>query len=368
MNFKITILLILISLFNRSLSAQKESETRNYIKSFRVSADVTLEVNNKYGAVHVSSWRKDSVIVRAEIKAFAPNESKLMKMFDGVSVDITDTKYLVRARTEFSQNINMLFESFKGMTGKMISYDSRIEINYYISAPEYMDVRIENKYGDVSIENITGDLSLTISNGSFKADSIVKGSSMSMSFCDATIHSLGSGKIDASFSEITIGKMNDLTISSISSRFDIEKSGKLRIESRRDKLFLQDIDAISGNAYFTDFRIGNLEKEMDLNARYGNVNTDMIRKGFGTVNVISSSSDISLRFEKTSSYGLDIRYINAFVDIPENENTAKKEINTDKKEYIISGICRKKSGIIKGKNRCYEGKYFSEIIHVQMQP
>ena len=45
---------------------------------------------------------------------------------------LSDSKYDVRAETEFTSNINMLFESFKGMTSKIISYDSRVEINYFI--------------------------------------------------------------------------------------------------------------------------------------------------------------------------------------------------------------------------------------------
>ena len=83
------------------------------------------------------------------------------KMFDGITVNITDSKYIVRAQTEFTSNINTLFESFKGMTSKIISYDSRVEINYYINIPEYLNLKIENKYGDVYMEDNTGEFRIT---------------------------------------------------------------------------------------------------------------------------------------------------------------------------------------------------------------
>jgi len=66
---------------------------------------------------------KDSAYIRAEVKAFAKDRSKLVKMFDGITVNINGTKLIVRAQTDFTSNINMLFESFKGMTSKIISYD-----------------------------------------------------------------------------------------------------------------------------------------------------------------------------------------------------------------------------------------------------
>ena len=124
-------------------------------------------------------------------------------MFDGITVNITETTYLVRAQTDFTQNINMLFESFKGMTSKLIPYDSRVEINYYINIPEYLNLKIENKYGDVYMENNTGEFSVSLSNGSFKANSLGEGFIRNLTFCDATINTMTSGKIDASFSEIS---------------------------------------------------------------------------------------------------------------------------------------------------------------------
>jgi hypothetical protein len=342
-----------------AISAQKENETRNYIKSFKATRDASLEVVNKYGSVHLSSWNKDSISVRAEVKAFAPSQPKLAKMFEGVKVDITDTKYLIRATTEFSSSISGLFESFKGMTGKVISYDSRIEINYYINAPEYIDVTIENRYGDVSAGNIGGRFSLTLSNGDFRADSIGKSASLTLSFTDATIHSLASGKIDANFSEVKLDRTGDIEVSSISSRFDIKEAASIRCESRRDKFFIESIGSLSGNSYFTDFRIGNLKKSMDINDRYGNINTDQIARNFSSVNVISTSSDISLRFDKGSSYNLDIRHINAFVVLPDNDaNIEKKALNEEKKEYTVYGTVGKNPGSAKVKLDATRGNIY----------
>jgi len=345
MNYKIIITASLIFVKFSSLSAQTETETRSFIKTLPVSRETTLEISNKYGRIEITPWNKDSAYIRAEVKAYAKDRSKLNKMFDGITVNINDSRYLVRAQTEFTSNINTLFESFKGMTSKIISYDSRIEINYYINIPEYLNLKIENKYGDVYMENNTGEFRITISNGSFKANSLGKNSSINMVFCDAKINSVVSGNIDASFSEVSIGETADLSINSISSKYDIRKAGKLRSESKRDKFFIENVESLQGNAYFTDYKLNNLMKELNLTTRYGSFNTDLIEKGFESININSNFSDISLVFDPGSSYNLEIRHTNAFLVLQDkNMKTEEKTLNEDRKEYLTSGTTGKNPG------------------------
>jgi hypothetical protein len=359
MNYKNIIAASLIALIFNSLSAQSDSETRSFFKTLPVDKETTLDVSNKYGTIQITPWNKDSAYIRAEIKAYSKDRSKINKMFDGINVNISGSKYLVRAQTEFSSNINTLFESFKGMTNKIISYDSHIEINYYINIPEYLNLKIENKYGDLYMENCSGEFKISISNGSFKANSLGKSSSIKMVFCDAKISSVLSGSIDASFSEISIGETEDLSINSISSKYDIKKAGMIRSESKRDKFFIENIESMQGNAYFTDYNVNNLRKEINLSTRYGSVTMELIEKGFESININSGYSDISLRFDQGSSYNLDIRHLNAFLVLPEkNIKTEEKSLNEDKKEYLTTGTVGKNPGNAKVKIDATRGNIY----------
>ena len=349
----------LIFLSLGTLSAQKESETRNFIKTVPVGKETTLEVSNKYGKVEITTWNKDSVFIRAEVKAYAKDASKLGKMFDGITVNISDAKYIVRAQTEFTSNLNTLFESFKGMTSKIISYDSRVEINYYIDIPEYLNLNIDNKYGDVYMEDNTGELRLNISNGSLRANSVGKNSSLTMVFCDAKINSMASGNINASFSEISLGTTEDLTINSISSKYDIKKAGIIRGDSKRDKFFIEYIETLNGNSYFTDYKISNVKKEMNLTAKYGSITAELIEKAFESIAINSSYSDISLNFDPGASYNLDVRHLNAFLVLPDkNIKTEEKTLNEDKKEYITTATVGKNPGKSKVKIDANRGNIY----------
>jgi hypothetical protein len=359
MNYKIINISSLILLIFSSLSAQNDSDTRSYIRSVPVGKETTLEVSNKYGTIQITQWNKDSVYIRAEVKAYAKDRSKLTKMFDGITVNITDSRYLVRAQTEFTSNINTLFESFKGMTSKIITYDSHIEINYYINVPEYLNMKIENKYGDIYMEENIGEVKISISNGSFKAKSLGKNSSITMTFCDANINSIVSGNINASFSEVSIEETGDLSVNSVSSKYDIKNAGSIRGESKRDKFFIDNIESLQGNAYFTDYKVNNIRKELHLTTRYGSITTDLIEKGFVSIDINSNYSDISLRFDPGSSYNLDIRHINAFLVLPDkNTKTEQKSLNEEKKEYITYGTIGKNPGTTKVKIDAMRGNIY----------
>jgi hypothetical protein len=359
MNYKNILTTGLFLLLFHSLSAQDDSETRSFIKTLPVSRETTFEISNKYGTIQITPWSKDSVYIRAEVKAFAKDHSKQNKMFDGITVNITDSKYIVRAETEFTSNINTLFESFKGMTSKIINYDSHIEIDYFVNIPDYLNLKIENKYGDVYMENNTGEFRVSLSNGSFKANSLGKNSSLNLIFCDAKINSIVSGKIDASFSEVSIGETEDLTFNSISSKYDIKKAGVIRGESKRDKFFIDNIETLQGSSYFTDYKVSALKKELNITTRYGSFNADLIDKGFESVNINSNLSDITLSFEEGSSYNLDVRHVNAFLVLPnKNMKTEEKAINEDKKEYLTTGTAGRNPGKAKVKIDATRGNIY----------
>jgi len=344
---RFTLILILLCLIQNSYG-QAFSEKRSFKKSVPVNNEMTLEINNKYGSIHISSSRSDTVSIRAEVEATASNLDRLSKMLQGISVNISETSYLVRAQTDFSQTINMLFESFKGMTNKLIPYESRIQINYFIEAPEYLNIRITNKYGDVYLENTTGNFSIDLSNGSFKANSLDKTSQMNLDFCDATINRVNEGKIDASFSEVVIGESISLSITSVSSRFDLKNNSILDTRSRRDKFFIGNVRTIRGNSYFSEYRIENLEAEINLEPKYGRIDVDYIGKNCEMINIISGYTDIYLTFDPSISYNLDIKHTNAFLVLPDGKTKVEKKVfNEDKKEFMTFGSVGKNPGDLK---------------------
>jgi len=359
MNYRTILQFLVIGLLSSAAYGQGETEVRSFMKSVSVNKESWLELTNKYGTMHITTWDKDSAYVRVEMKAYATSDAKLKKMFEGISVNFAETKSLLKVQTEFNQNINMIFENFKGMTSKIISYDSRVEINYYVNVPEYLNIRIDSKYGDVVMENHSGDITAAVSNGSFKANNLSRSSALTFSFCDATIRSVSSGKVMASFSEISIDDAGDLTISSVSSKYEFRRAANIDMESRRDKFLIDDAGMLKGSGYFTELRIGKLNRESNISTRYGKFNIDQISKGFDAININSGYTDVSLEFEENSSYTLEIRHLNTFLVLPsKNIKTEQKTLNQDKKEYITYGTFGLSQGTAKVKIDAARGNIY----------
>lgn len=345
MHYRAVILTSILILSAEMLYCQAFSEKKTFRNSFPSTRETMFELDNKYGTIQITPWNKDSVSVRAEVEVSASKLDRLHKLFGAVDVNISEAGFIVRAKTEFTQNLSMLLEDFKGMTSRVIPYESKIQINYFVNAPDYIKMKIVNKYGDVFMESSTGKFSLNLSNGSFKANSLGESCNIELVFCDATIRRIDSGYLNASFSEIVITETKDLTIKSISSRFDIQKSDRLSTESKRDKFFMGYVNSLSGNSYFTDFRIDEVQNEINLVTKYGSITADMIRKDFDLVNINSSYSDINLSFDPSVSYNLDIRSTGTFLVLPDKNNSLeKKTLDDDKKEVMTFGTVGRNPG------------------------
>ena len=332
------LLLTLLCIGTTVNSGAQFTQKRIFERKEPVTRETTLEINNKYGTVEVTVWKKDSVSIRAEIEAQAPNQERTDKMIKGINIEISSTKYFIRAQTEFEQSLNMILENFKGMTKKLIPYDSKVQINYYIQAPPYMNLRIENRYGDIYIDQNSSDVNISLSNGSLKANTLSKISQLKVSFGNVVIKNAGDCNIDGSFSEFIIDESDHIRVKSISSRYDIKQVKTLLVESRRDKFYIGTATTLTGDSYFTQLRVNRLLSDTDLSARYGDTYFELIENSFRTINVTSSYNDLTLNFEPSASYNLEIRNTGTSVILPSGNADIKREVlNEEKREYIHTG-------------------------------
>lgn len=344
----ISTILACVLLFVIPLAAQNETANKSFTKTLTLGGAEKLEIINRYGDINISTWDKDSAYITVEIEAYAPDRTKLEKLIAGIDVNITGTGTLVRAETVFEREATVLLESFKKFTGKLIDYESSVQINYFIRIPEYIDIDIRNQFGDISVEDNTGTLSIDLSNGDFRANSLNRISVLNLDFGNAEIGSVRSARIITSFSKIRIDRSDELNLNSTSSEFDLDKAGIAELESRKDKFIIGEISTINGASWFTDYSIEYLETAADLDLKFGSIDIERINGRFDNIVLKSAIADIKANFEPSASYEYEIRHINAFVVLPENKTRSEEEsTNERRKEYLLTG----KIGTGTGKSR-----------------
>lgn len=327
------------------LAGQQISDSKTLRKSFRVGSDAALEVNNKYGDIHVSHSRGDSITVRVEVTASSNTGEKLDAMMSDVEVSLTMAGETVRAQTTFRKGITPLFESLKGLTKNLINFDSRLKIDYFIECPPYTVLRLTNSYGDIYIGDETPELTLRLSNGALDAAAVRNARLLELTFCKANIRSIESGNIKLSFSELRAKEMGKISLASASSKVWIDNCGSLDLDSKRDNLNIGSAEVITGTSYFSDIIADKVANEINMSVKYGNLSFGNVDRGFSLIDLRSTYTDIDMAVEENAGYSLEIRHTNAFVSLPGFEPRPEPtEISAQNKIYLTKATVGSRPG------------------------
>jgi len=339
MNYKTNLIALMLSLGTLTLQGQQMTDSKTFKKSFKAGNEAVIEVTNKYGNIHISHGKADSIFVRVEVTASSDKESKLSSMMSDVDISMTMTNETVRAQSTFKKGVTPFLESFKGLTRNVINYGSRLKIDYFIECPPSTVLRLTNSYGDVYIGDETPELTLKLSNGSLDAGVIRNAGQIDLTFCKANVRSIKKGKINLSFSELRTKETDDIKLTSVSSKVWIDNGGALDIDSKSDDYKLGTVSTLTGTTHFSDIDVEDITKELSLVMKYGNLSCENADEKFSLIDISSSYTDVDISLPEKASYALEIHHTNAFVSlsgiIPEPERTT---VNEEDRIYITSGM------------------------------
>jgi hypothetical protein len=172
--------------------------------------------------------------------------------------------------------------------------------------PRHISLKIENKFGDVYIDDLDGSLNLNLSYGDMNANRLNGPVDIKLTSGDGEIGSLKEGQISLSYGNMHIGESGKLSAITRSSKMTINKTGDIRLDSRRDKLYLIDAVSISGTSYFSYVNVTSLEKELNFSGRYGDFTINHIYRSFALINLTSEYMDMNLAFERPASFSFEL--------------------------------------------------------------
>jgi len=319
--FSILFLGAIMLSFIPQISAQTFSDTKSVTKSYKVSPETTVEINNKYGKIHVIPWDKDSVKITATMKVHSSNLSRLEKVKNSINFNFTNTKFYISAITDFGTSSNQILTELKSLSDAIITGQNQIEINYLVYCPAEINLNLVNKFGDIYIDDMIGKLKVSLSNGDLKINSIEGEAQVELSFGSGIINDIREGQLTVSYSDIKVKDALRLDIDSKSSTLNIERADYIKIVSRRDKYFINTIENFYGSSEFSQIWIENLLCETDCSLKFGSFTISDTKKEFCNINLNSDFTDINLNLSEGSKYEADIFYPDgASVNFPANKD------------------------------------------------
>lgn len=296
-NAKLGIVLMSL-LWSLSATAQVFERSRHESRTFRAFDKTSLEIYNKYGNIHLFTWDKDSVKVEIDLNVKASKEAKADKIFEYIDFEFSDSKYYIIARTTFRQGQGSFWTEVTDLANTMFSGSNRAQVDYNVYLPSGMSVKLENKFGNIYCTDHQGKFEVNLSNGDLKANNLTGKVELDLSFGNAGVHHIESGKVKGSYLEMDLSSAAELFIESKSSTYTIEKSGLLKVNSRRDKFYLDAVASMTGETSFSYVTIKSLANTLQLTAEYGEVNLKGIKPGFRQVGVDSKYTDINLQLSQ----------------------------------------------------------------------
>lgn len=313
--------------------------SRKITRSFKVNNSTTVDVFNKYGKIHIITWDKDSVRFDIDLRIKASNDSRLNKLKNNIDFDFTGTEYYVIAKTRIGSGTSGILSDLADIAGSIMPSDNRVTIDYVIMMPTHINLKLNNKFGDVYIDDLNGNLNLSLSNGELKANELSGNTVINLSSGGGVLNSIKEGKVTVSYSNLHIKNIDNLSVDSRSSTVNIEKANFLKLVSRRDKYFIQEISDLYGDSYFSDLNVLKLSGELNYSLKYGNLSIQSIERGFSFIQINSEYTDVNLIFGRGLTYEIDImHHFDVILNYPRQlANLQTKEISKEDKQNLIYG-------------------------------
>ncbi|MBT8327801.1 MAG: hypothetical protein KJP21_08755 [Bacteroidia bacterium] len=295
--YRIYLTLILISFQLVSLAQFSDKKVIDKTASFDKSGRVSL--NNRHGNIQIISWPKDSIKVHVEIEGESKSLSKLQETMAKTSSQISFQNTNAIISTVVSETVvSRSISDIRNLTGT----GTTIGIDYKVYVPQNTKLIISNKYGDVFLDDHNGEIILELNHGNLRANHLPKLSTLSCSFGNIFITSVGSLNARLQFSEMDLEKADRLNLNSKSGTYDIDEVDDFVITSTNDNLKLGSVNTFTFNGSLSKIKLDNLLTSSTFNIKYGKVRISKIQASVCSFNIQSNRTTFDLGFAPNVSF------------------------------------------------------------------
>lgn len=199
--FLYLLLIPLISAGSTSINSIKTSKEKNIKKSFNVSSNATLKVDNSFGNVNIITWDENRVEFDITIKVSGNDDDKVEERLEGIDIEFSSSSNLVSAITKIEKNKNSCWNWGKKMNLKM-------EIDYVIKMPMTGNVDLRNKFGAINLDKLKGSSKIRCDHGKITTKELLSNTN-DISFNhtrDSYFEYIKNGEISTTHSSFTVAK------------------------------------------------------------------------------------------------------------------------------------------------------------------
>ena len=280
------------------MTVSAEVSEKKYEKTFPKDKLTELVLSNDYGQINVEQTDGNEIQVSVNIAATAKTAAKADEALELVNIKENVGSASLNVSTEFG----------KDMAIKQFLTSVSLQIDYQVSVPKGIKLRLIGSNCNVFIDTFEGEINADVRNGNFKANTI-KGEEFYIkqdkgSF-DVTEVELMTGNFKNSTIHIESGDQVKLETSSTNG--NLESIEKLNIRSSGGEMKLGEIEDLTGSSSFTKYEVQDIGNILDMDMKMGEMNVRNIHFNFSEVRVKGSFTKVGLTFMEGAGYNLEVK-------------------------------------------------------------
>ncbi|MFK7809512.1 MAG: hypothetical protein AB8F74_17040 [Saprospiraceae bacterium] len=257
---------------NSGFPIAKKEFTKKIEKTYNISSDGTVDLNNRYGQVTVKSWDKNKVEIEVMIKVNSKNEESARETFERINIEFTNSSDYVGVATHIESKSS---SSWVNWLGGNSSDD--YSISYLVHMPSSNNITLANKYGNSTVESIEGNANMTIKYGNIDMENIGGDLNFNLGYGNATMGSCGDADVTIKYSNLKMNTAKSMRLETKYSKVKIEEATNIRSESKYDTYTLGRIQSLSNEGKYDHFNIERLE-ELEIETKYTDVDVDELTR------------------------------------------------------------------------------------------
>jgi hypothetical protein len=297
-------------------------------KSFTVSKNATLKIDNSFGNVDIITWDKNTIEFDIIIRVSGNNDEKVENRLQNIDVEFYATNMLVSAETQIEKNKKSWWDWGSNVNLKL-------EINYIIKIPITNNIDINNDYGSVTVDTLEGVAKISCDYGKITTKELMADNNdISFDYSKGCYFEyIKSGKINADFSSYTVAKAKNLNINANYTNGSVEVAESVNYDCDFNALSIENVNNVHGKGDYLTLRLGNVYKNATIESDFGSIKIDRMASNAGNLTIASEYAGMTIGYDKDYSFNFEIDLEFASLKSTDNFNFDKKRVESNEKYY-----------------------------------
>ena len=308
----------------------KHTKEKKISKSFDVSANDLLKIDNSYGNINVTTWNENRVQIDVVVKVNGNDEEKVREKLNEISIKMSQSGEGVLAKTYFEKEKRSWWDMLFGESNNL-----NMEVNYSIKAPITNNVHLINDYGNIYLDKLKGNAKINCDYGSIDIGELLgENNYINIDYSrNSHIGILKNAVINADYSDFEVEDARYVDLNADYSKSKFVKIEYLKFNCDYGSLKVDKVKKLEGNADYLNTQIGQVHQSLDLSLDYGNVEIEKIVKGARSIKIDSDYAGIKVGYAQDQAFNFNIDATYGSVNGLDGFNIQKQRQESNQKSY-----------------------------------